>query len=175
MSGVEFFHAPDGRAIAMLVRSDFDDFDSFPPTFETEEERAWLKAHYRVESPELERATKAHLTKDELPLQLTILKRPGGSFVKPHYHVNERAPMSDTRHQVMICLSGAAGVGIFTKEGEQVADVVVRSGDLILLCEGHSIETLEDGTRLLEIKQGPMPANPLDDSVALPSEKGGEQ
>jgi hypothetical protein len=171
VSGVEFFRAADGRAIAMLVRSDFDDFESFPPTFATEEERAWLAEHYRVESPERERATKAHLTEDGLPLQLTILNRPSGSFVAPHYHVNERPPEGETRHQVMVCLSGAAGVGILTKEGDHVAEVVLRSGDLILLYEGHSIETLEDGTRLLEIKQGPMPANPFDDSVALAAEK----
>jgi hypothetical protein len=33
--------------------------------------------------------------------------------------------------------------------------------------EGHSIETLEDGTRLLEVKQGPMPADPRADNVPL--------
>jgi hypothetical protein len=27
--------------------------------------------------------------------------------------------------------------------------------------------TLEDGTRLLEVKQGPMPADPLADNVAI--------
>jgi hypothetical protein len=155
----------------MLVPHDFDDFASYPPTFDTEEEREWLRRHYRVESPELERRTKAHVTDDELPLQITILARPAGAFVKPHWHLNEQPPAGRTRHQVMICARGRARVGLFTAEGEHVDDVVLGPGDLLLMYEGHSIETLEDGTRLLEIKQGPMPADPLGDSIAIePSE-----
>ena len=167
MSGVEYFHAPDGRPVAMLVPHDFDDFESHPPTFETDEEREWLKNYYRVESPELERRTKAHITADELPLQITVLARPAGAFVKPHWHRNERPPQTETRHQAMVCLSGSAKIGLFAKEGDHVADVVVGPGDLLLMYEGHSIETLEDGTRLLEIKQGPMPADPFGDSIAI--------
>ena len=167
VSRAEFHRASDGRAVAMVVRHDFDDFRSHPPTFATEAEREWLKEHYQVGSPERERATKAHLTADELPLQVTVLNRPAHSLVKPHYHVNERASTTDTRHQVMVCLSGSVRVGIYAREGEHIVDVVLETGDLALLYEGHSIETLEDGTRLLEIKQGPMPSNPFDDNVAI--------
>ncbi|MGW1994951.1 hypothetical protein [Embleya sp. NPDC001921] len=169
MSAAEEFLAPDGRRIGLVVRADFDDFAAYPPTFETAEEREWLARHYRVASPELERTTKAHLTSDELPLQLTVLARPAGAYVRPHYHINDVAPQSETRHQVMICLGGRASIGIFTREGEHVAHVTLGSGDLVLLYEGHSVETLEDGTRLLEIKQGPMPADPYADNVAIES------
>jgi hypothetical protein len=171
MSTAEFHRAADGRTLAMVIRADFDDFASFPPTFETAEEREWLERHYRVGSAELERTTKAHLTPDELPLQMTLLNRPSGALVKPHYHINEGAPQSETRHQVMVCLTGRARIGIFAKEGPHVADVELAAGDTILMYEGHSIETLEDGTRLLEIKQGPMPANPFDDNVAITTEE----
>jgi hypothetical protein len=58
---------------------------------------------------------------------------------------------------------------VFAKEGDHIVDVELGTGDVVLLYEGHSIETLEDGTRLLEIKQGPMPEDPLADNVALPS------
>jgi hypothetical protein len=58
-------------------------------------------------------------------------------------------------------------VGIYAREGEHIAHVVLTTGDLALLFEGHSIETLEDGTRLLEIKQGPMPSDPFDDNVPI--------
>lgn len=167
MSRAEVFRAPDGREVALVVRSDFDDFGSYPPTFATDEERAWLAEHYRVSSPELERETKAHLTPDELPLQLTVLNRPAGAFVKPHYHVNEGAAASETRHQVMVCLTGSARIGIYAKEGPHLGDVELAAGDFALLFEGHSIETLEDGTRLLEIKQGPMPADPFADNVPV--------
>jgi hypothetical protein len=167
VTGVEYFRAGDERPIGLLVPRDFDDFESHAPTFETDEEREWLKSFYRVESPELERRTKAHITADELPLQITVLERPSGAFVKPHWHLNEGPPDVATRHQVMVCASGSARVGLFTKEGDHVADVVMTAGDLLLMYEGHSIETLENGTRLLEIKQGPMPRDPFGDSIAL--------
>ena len=89
--------------------------------------------------------------------------------MKPHYHTNDRGSESTTRHQVMVCLGGRVRIGVFAKEGDHVADVELGAGDLVLLYEGHSIETLEDGTRLLEIKQGPMPEDPLADNVALAS------
>jgi hypothetical protein len=174
MSAVEMHRAADGRPVAMVVRSDFDDFASHPPTFETAAERDWLSKHYRVASPELERTTKAHLTADDLPLQMTILNRPAGAFVKPHYHVNEAPPDGDTRHQVMVCLTGRARIGIFAREGEHIADADLAPGDFVLLYEGHSIETLDDGTRLLEVKQGPMPPNPFDDNVPIETKEGAE-
>lgn len=174
MSGVEMHRATDGRPVAMVVRSDFDDFAAHPPTFETEAEREWLREHYRVASPELERTTKAHLTGDDLPLQVTVLNRPAGAFVKPHYHVNDEPPEVDTRHQVMVCLTGRARIGIFAREGDHIADADLAAGDFALLYEGHSIETLEDGTRLLEIKQGPMPSNPFDDNVPIETKEGAE-
>jgi hypothetical protein len=61
-------------------------------------------------------------------------------------------------------------IGLFATDGDHVDDVNLGPGDIALLYEGHSIETLEDGTRLVEVKQGPMPANPLDDNVSLPSQ-----
>jgi hypothetical protein len=169
MSAAEWLKADDGRVLAMVLRQDFDDFASHPPTFDTEEEREWLRDYYKVASPELERVTKAHVTEEGLPLQITILNRPAGAFVKPHYHVNERPPVSATRHQVMICLSGKARIGVFDKDGPHAGDIDLGPGDLILMYEGHSIETLIDGTRLIEIKQGPSPTNPYDDNVAIES------
>jgi hypothetical protein len=169
MSKAEFYGAADNRPLAMVVRADFDDFASHPPTFENEEERKWLERYYRVSSPEVERDTKAHLTDDELPLQLTVLNRPRGAYVKPHYHTNDRSAVSATRHQVMVCLAGRARIGVFAKEGDHVVDLELTGGDLVLLYEGHSIETLDDGTRLLEIKQGPMPEDPFADNVAVPN------
>ena len=122
VSGVEIYRARDGREIGLVIRADFDDFASHPPTFDTAEERAWLERHYRVDSPELERRTKAHVTADELPLQVTVLNRPAGAFVNPHYHTNERSPQTATRHQVMVCLGGAVRIGLFATDGDHVED-----------------------------------------------------
>lgn len=168
MSRAQRIVASNGRLLALVVRADFDDFASHPPTFATEDERAWLAQHYSVASPEVERDTKAHLTGDELPLQLTILNRPAGAVVLPHYHESLPAPETPTRHQVMICLSGRARIAVFSTEGERGGSVDLGAGDCALLLEGHSIETLEDATRLLEIKQGPMPSDPFSDNVPVP-------
>lgn len=167
MSDAQYVKAGDGRTVAIVIRHDFDAFEKFPPKFDTDAERQWLKEHYSVRSPELERKTKAHITDDSLPLQVTILNRPGGAVVKPHYHTNEGPASSDTRHQIMLCMSGQVKVGVFAKEGRHLADVVLETGDFVLLYEGHSFETLVDGTRLVEIKQGPMPADHLSDNVAI--------
>lgn len=167
MSKVEYLHASNKRILAMIVRNDFDDFSSHPPTFETEEERAWLEKYYQVKSPEQERTTKAHITSEEFPMQITVLNRGSNSFVKPHWHINERPPENESRHQVMICMKGSARIGVFDREGPHIADVDIYPGDLILLCEGHSVETLEEDTRLIEIKQGPMPEDPFADNVSI--------
>ncbi|HKI97241.1 MAG TPA: hypothetical protein VKB51_02085 [bacterium] len=164
---VQHYLAKDGRLIGLLVPGDFTDFTSFRPFVNTEEERRHLAEAYRVESAEREAATKAHLTDDELPLQITVLARDPGGKVNPHYHVNDRAAKSPTRHQIMLCQSGRARIGLFTTEGEHVDTVIIGPHDLILMTEGHSIETLDPGTRLVEIKMGPFPETDQADKVDL--------
>jgi hypothetical protein len=45
---------------------------------------------------------------------------------------------------------------IFDLDGKFVEDLIVKSGDtLILLNCGHAYEILEDGTQVLEVKNGP--------------------
>lgn len=165
---VEEFRAKDGRLIGLLVRGNFSDYESFPPFVETKEEREHIEQAYQVGDPLRERYTKAHLTADELPLQIIVLGREQGSRVNPHYHVNDVQPESATRHQIMICQSGTAKIGLYTKEAEHIADVLIHRDDLILMCEGHSIEFVEPGTKLIEIKQGPFPGSDAADKVDLP-------
>lgn len=167
---VETFHAPDGRLVGMVVRGDFSDYRSFPPFVATDAEREHIEQAYRVSNPYRERDTKAHLTADELPLQIVLLGREKGSRVKPHYHVCDRHPETPTRHQIMYCRSGLARIGLYTKEGEFLAHVDLREHDFVLMCEGHSIEFVEEGTRLVEIKMGPFPETDAADKVDLPVE-----
>src|SRR5574341_1009276 len=164
---VKFFKARDGRVVAMLVRADFDEYAQFPPFIATVSERAHLEKAYTRETFERERDTKAHLTDDEFPLQLILLNRDPGATTKAHYHIVERHPTLPTRHQVLICQRGAARVGVYTKEGEHGGDVRLGAGDLILMCEGHEVEFLEGGTKLIEIKQGPFPETDEKDKVML--------
>ncbi len=164
---VTFFKARDGRTVAMLVRADFDEYSQFPPFIETAAERAHLEKAYSPETLQRERDTKAHLTEDEFPLQVILLNRDPGATTKAHYHVVERHPNLPTRHQVLLCQRGAARVGVYTMEGEHLGDARLGAGDLILMCEGHEVEFLEKGTRLIEIKQGPFPETDERDKVML--------
>jgi hypothetical protein len=43
----------------------------------------------------------------------------------------------------------------------------MRPNDLVLLLEGHEVEFLERGTRLVEVKQGPFPGSDADDKIDL--------
>ncbi len=163
--GIEYIKASDGRTIAQVIRNNFDDYAAFPPYLDTEEEKAHLASAYGNIDPEAERKTKAHLTADELPLQIIMLNRDPGAVVKPHYHLVTERPQNVTRHQIMICRAGKMRINVYSKEGEHVTDVLLDPGDLILMFEGHSIEFLEPGTKAIEIKEGPFPESDEADKV----------
>lgn len=165
---VEEYRAKDGRLVGLCVRGDFADYESFPPFMTSAEEIAHVQKAYQLSDPSKERSQKAHVTADELPLQIVLLERDPGSRVKPHYHDNDDPARSRTRHQIMICQRGAAKIGLYTTEAEHVADVIIGPNDLILMCEGHSIEVQKPGTKLVEIKMGPFPATDAADKVDLP-------
>ncbi|HEX9903443.1 MAG TPA: hypothetical protein VGA77_00610 [Propylenella sp.] len=166
---VKYFRAPrDGRIIAIHVRGDFQEYEAFPPFMESEDEIRHVREAYRVSDPKLERTTKAHITDNSWPLQVILLQRQPGGTTLPHYHVpNEPLPPHPTRHQILICQSGAARVGIYTKEGERLGDAILEPNDLILMTEGHEVEFLKPATRLVEVKQGPFPGTDADDKVDL--------
>src|SRR5579872_6737874 len=166
---VKYFHAPDdGRPIAIFISGRFDEFDSFPPFMETEQEIRHVREAYKIADPLLERTTKAHITDNSWPLQIILLQRDPGGTTLPHYHIpTESLPDLATRHQVLICQSGSARVGIFTKRGEPLGEITMSPNDLVLLLEGHEVEFLERGTRLIEIKQGPFPGTDADDKIDL--------
>jgi len=166
--GVDYYKAADGRVVAMHVKAGFADFEKFPPYLDTEEAKEHIRKAYAGQDPEVERRTKAHLTDDEWPLQMILLERPTGATTKAHYHVVERRPsVNETRHQIMICLKGAARIGVYTREGDHLGEATVRAGEFILMAEGHEVEFTEEGTRFLEVKEGPFPETDERDKVEL--------
>jgi hypothetical protein len=166
---VKYFRAPDDRRpIAMFISGEFDEFAKFPPFMESEEEIRHVREAYKIGDPLRERTTKAHITDNSWPLQIIVLERNPGDTTLPHYHIpTEALPNLPTRHQVLICQSGKARVSIFTRQGQPLGEVVMRPNDVVLLLEGHEVEFLERGTRLIEIKQGPFPGTDADDKVDL--------
>lgn len=164
---IEAYRAADGRLVALYVPGDFTDYTSFPPFVDTPEEQAHLAQAYKVISPQRERETKAHVTADELPLQIVLLNRDPGSYVRPHYHLNDTPALSRTRHQILLCQRGRMRVGLYTKEGLLLGHVTLRPGDFVLCCEGHSLEFLDPDTKVIEIKMGPFPGSDAADKVDL--------
>ena len=166
---VKYFRAPDDRRpVAIFISGQFDEFEKFPPFMETEEEIKHVREAYKIADPLLERTTKAHITDNSWPLQIILLERNPGGTTLPHYHIpTESLPDLPTRHQILVCQSGKARVGIFTRHGQALGEIVMRPNDLVLLLEGHEVEFLERGTRLVEVKQGPFPGTDADDKIDL--------
>lgn len=165
---VRYYKSPrDGRVVAIHIKGDFDEFESFPPFMDTEEEREHIRKAYNVD-PMSERKNKAHLTDDNWPLQVVMLQRDPGGTTAPHYHIPD-VPLPDhpTRHQILLCQRGRARVGVYATEGDFLGDVFLEPHDLILMLEGHEVEFLEPKTRLIEIKQGPFPVTDEADKVDL--------
>ena len=166
--GVDYYKAADGRVIAIHVKGDFSDYAKFPPYLDTEEAQEHIRTAYAGQDIDEERNTKAHMTDDEIPLQVIVLNRPKGAVTKAHYHlVEERPSVNTTRHQILLCQRGKVRVGVFTKEGDYLGDAILNPGDLILMYEGHEVEFLEDDTKLIEIKEGPLPETDDKDKVEL--------
>ena len=78
-------------------------------------------------------------------------------------------PKGNYRHQIMLTLRGRIRVGVYTVDNEHLANVFLDPGDLILMTEGHQIEFLEPDTKVIEIKQGPIPAAIANEMVVLGS------
>ncbi len=164
---VDYYKAPDGRIVAIHIKADFDDYAKFPPYLDTEEAQEHIRTAYAGQDIEAERNTKAHMTDDEVPLQIILLNRPKGAITRAHYHVVEERTTNATRHQVLLCQRGRVRVGVFTKEGDNLGDAILQRDDLILMYEGHEVEFLEDGSKVIEIKEGPFPETDERDKVDL--------
>ncbi len=154
---VTYFKAKDGRTVAVLVRGDLEEYSQFPPKIETEEDKAHVARHYDLSKIDMDTDTKAHITDDELPLQIVLLNREVGSKVRAHYHKVLDPVPGTSKFQLMMCQRGLGRIGVYTREGDHLGDADLKPFDFILLLEGHAIEFVEEDTKLIELKQGPFP------------------
>jgi len=164
---MRIYRAGNGRFMGIFVPGDFEDFEALglverSPT-DVGEVVTPSQTSMAGEPP---RVRRARLTDEELPLQVLVIERPAGSRVGPHYHPQRSAP-TNTRHQVMLCMSGRARVGIYTKEGEHIDTAELGPRDLVLTAEGHSLEFVEPGTRIVELQLGPVKDADPHDRVEL--------
>ncbi len=78
-----------------------------------------------------------------------------GKRLEPHIHL--RAPREVLRTQeVLFVKEGRLKADIYTEQGKFLTSKELNKGDTIILLKGgHGYEILEDGTKVLEIKNGP--------------------
>lgn len=96
-------------------------------------------------------------TKDEDFLQVGTWNYPKGKKSSTHAHkIAER--MSNRTNEAIYVRKGSVSANIYSEEDEFLKEVKLKEGDLIIIFGGgHSFEALEDGTKVLEIKNGPYP------------------
>ncbi len=88
-------------------------------------------------------------------IQVGIWGYGAGKELKAHIH-NEVTREVLWTQEVLFVRKGKLRANIFDTTEKKVAELEVNSGDLIILLRGgHGYDILEDGTQVLEIKNGP--------------------
>ncbi len=86
--------------------------------------------------------------------QLAFMRHPQGKHIAPHVHNLVTRQVLYTQ-EVLVIRKGRVKVNLYSSDREFIAEKILETGDLILLCGGgHSFEMLEE-TSMIEIKQGP--------------------
>lgn len=78
-----------------------------------------------------------------------------GKKLLAHIHNQAERVVKHTQ-EVLYIKKGSVKASVYDGQGVFIENIIVREGDtLVLLCGGHGYEILEDGTQVLEIKNGP--------------------
>ncbi len=88
-------------------------------------------------------------------LQIGLWHYESGKKLGPHKHVINNRSISYTQEMIFI-KKGRLEASIYSNDDKLVETVELRSGDFMLLCSGgHGYRITEDGTQVLEVKNGP--------------------
>lgn len=97
----------------------------------------------------------------ESSMQFGLLAHEAGFVEGPHYHKSVTRTITDMQ-QMFVVQRGAVAVEFYDKAGRPFREVVLRTGDAILLIHGaHSVKALED-MQCVSVKQGPFLGPELD-------------
>ncbi|MCB0104076.1 MAG: hypothetical protein KDD74_18660 [Anaerolineales bacterium] len=90
----------------------------------------------------------------ESSFQFGLLAHEAGFFEPPHYHRPFTREINDLQ-QMFVVQRGVVAVQLYTDEGEMFREVVLKTGDAIVLIHGvHSLRVIED-MQCISVKQGP--------------------
>ena len=88
-------------------------------------------------------------------LQVLSWNYDAGKKLKAHEHLEAPREITYTQEAVVV-LSGSLKARIYDRKQSPVTELTLVTGECLVLLEGgHSYEILENGTRALEIKNGP--------------------
>lgn len=94
-------------------------------------------------------------TPDELFLQAGCWQYPAGKDLRNHRHKNNPRTVGKTQELVYV-KRGRIKARILGKDGRLVHEVVLDTGDFAVMVDGgHGYQILDDGTQILEVKNGP--------------------
>lgn len=94
-------------------------------------------------------------SQDEDFIQVGIWGYGAGKELKAHIHNEVKREVLWTQ-EVLFVRKGKLRANIFDTSEKKVAELEVNCGDVIILLRGgHGYDILEDGTQVLEIKNGP--------------------
>lgn len=96
-------------------------------------------------------------SKDEDFVQVLSWNYTRGKKLQPHSH--KIVPrVSDLTQEAVVVLQGSMRVDVYDTDRRIYHQTVLKVGEcMVFLADGHGYEILEDGTRILEIKNGPFP------------------
>lgn len=101
-------------------------------------------------------------SQDSEYIQVGVWGYPSGKELKAHIH-NEVTREVLWTQEVIFVRKGRIKANIFDTGERKVAELIVGAGDIIILLRGgHGYDILEDGTQVLEVKNGPYVGPELD-------------
>ncbi len=90
----------------------------------------------------------------ESSFQFGLLAHKAGFVELPHYHKPNSRTINDLQ-QMFIVQRGVVAVGLYSDHGDLLREIVMHSGDAIVLIHGvHAIRVIED-MQCISVKQGP--------------------
>lgn len=89
-------------------------------------------------------------------LQCAAIQMPLGKTFKPHKHIYKFGPNHILPQESWVVIKGSVKVFFYGKEDTIICETILNVGDASFTLQGaHNYEALEEGTLVLEYKNGP--------------------
>ncbi|MDE1854293.1 MAG: hypothetical protein KGI38_11190 [Thaumarchaeota archaeon] len=125
-------------------------------------EQGGLKLAIYVSGKEVQKGLNFY-TSDSDFIQVGTWVYESGKELLPHIHNKGVRREIDRTQELIHVIQGRLRARLYSEDEKEVASLEMTSGDtLVLLGGGHGYEVLEDGTKVLEVKNGPYVGLELD-------------